>query len=120
MGAPIYMVCAGSPGVTELLGAEPRIYPFGQAPQGVAKPYVVWQVINGSPFNFISGQPSMDRYGIQIDVYADDDVSVEQVTAAVRKAIGPHCYVTGFNIEGQDPVTQSYRKSFDVAWLVSL
>ncbi|MGL4711664.1 MAG: tail completion protein gp17, partial [Shewanella sp.] len=47
--APIFVVCRASTAVTDLLGTNPtRLYPFGQAPQNVAKPYAVWQVIGGS------------------------------------------------------------------------
>jgi hypothetical protein len=121
MAAPIFKICAAAPAVITLLGASPvRLYPFGEAPQGVAKPYAVWQVISGSPINYVSGRPDTDRYGLQVDVYADTGAVAEQVAAAIRRAIEPQAHVTGFNADGRDPTTKNYRKSFDVAWLVSL
>lgn len=121
MAAPIFKVCAASPAVNALLGASPtRLYPFGEAPQGVAKPYAVWQVISGSPLNYVSGRPDTDRYGLQVDVYAETGASAEQVASAIRRAIELQAHVTGFNLDGRDPATKNYRKSFDVAWLVSL
>ncbi|EPN30837.1 hypothetical protein A245_45243, partial [Pseudomonas syringae pv. actinidiae ICMP 19096] len=52
MAAPIFAVCAADPAVQALLGTSPtRLYPFGEAPEGVAKPYAVWQVIGGNPEN---------------------------------------------------------------------
>lgn len=121
MAAPIFSVCLAAPAVTGLLGAAPmRLYPFGEAPQNVAKPYAVWQVVSGSPINFISGQPAEDRYGLQIDVYADTGATAELVAMAIRKAIGPHCYITGFNPDSRDVTTKNYRKSFDAGWLVDL
>jgi hypothetical protein len=121
MAAPIFKVCAAAPAVTALLGVSPtRIYPFGEAPQGVTKPYAVWQVISGSPINYISGRPDTDRYGLQVDVYADTGAAAEQVATAIRRAIELQANVTGFNLDGRDPTTKNYRKSFDVAWLVSL
>jgi hypothetical protein len=120
MAAPIFKVCAAAPAVTALLGASPvRLYPFGEAPQGVAKPYAVWQCISGSPINYVSGRPDTDRYGLQVDVYADTGAVADQVAAAIRRAIELQAHVTGFNLEGRDPTTKNYRKSFDVAWLVS-
>lgn len=120
MLAPIVAVCKASPAVTALLGATPlRLYPHGDAEQGVALPYAVWQVVSGSPINYVNGQPDTDRYGLQIDVYAATSVSADAVVTAMRKAIGKQAYVTGFGVDTRDPDTKNYRKGFDVAWLVS-
>jgi hypothetical protein len=121
MVAPIQRICAAAPAVTALLGANPiRLYAFGEAPQNVAKPYAVWQVVSGSPLNFVSGEPSTDRYGLQVDVYADTGAEAEKVSMAIRRAIGPYCYITGFNLDSRDTTTKNYRKSFDAGWLVDL
>lgn len=119
MVAPIFRVCAASPAVTALLGESPtRLYPFGEAPANTTKPYAVWQVVSGSPINFINGLPATDRYGLQVDIYGDNGASVEAVATALRQAIAKRAYVTAFNVEGRDPETHSFRKSFDVGWLV--
>ena len=120
MTAPIFQVCAASPAVTALLGTGPtRLYPHGEAPEGVARPYAVWQVVSGSPLNFLNCVPSTDRYGLQVDVYAETASSAEDVVIALRRVIAQHAYVTGFGIDDKDKDTHSYRKGFDVAWLVS-
>jgi hypothetical protein len=120
MLAPITQVCKADPAVVALLGESPlRLYPHGEAPQDVAKPYAVWQVVSGSPLNYINGQPETDRYGLQIDVYAATAVSADAVVSAMRKAIGKRAYITGFGVDTVDSVTKNYRKGFDVAWLVS-
>lgn len=120
MLAPIVAVCKADPAVTSLLGDSPlRLYPHGEAPQNVAKPYAVWQVVSGSPLNYISGQPDKDRYGLQVDIYATTAVSAGEVVTAMRKAIGKYAYITGFSIDTVDSVTKNYRKGFDVSWLVS-
>lgn len=121
MLAPIVATCKADATVTSLLGDSPlRLYAHGQAEQNVAKPYAVWQVVSGSPVNYINGQPDTDRYGLQIDVYAATAVSADAVVAAIRKAIGKRAYITGFGVDTVDSVTKNYRKGFDVAWLVSL
>ncbi len=120
MTAPIFKICAASPEVTALLGTGPtRLYPHGEAPEGTAKPYAVWQVVSGSPINYVNGAPDTDRYGLQVDVYADTATSADQVVTAIRKAIGARAYITGFGVDTRDPETKNYRKGFDVAWLVS-
>ncbi|MDS9879443.1 DUF3168 domain-containing protein [Pseudomonas protegens] len=121
MTAPIFVVCAGSPEVTALLGTSPtRLYPHGEAPEGTTKPYAVWQVVSGSPINYVSGVPDTDRYGLQVDVYAETASSADAVVGVLRKAIAQQAYITGFGIDARDKDTRNYRKSFDVAWLVSL
>lgn len=120
MLAPIVAVCKADPVVTALLGDSPlRLFAHGEAEQNVAKPYAVWQVVSGSPINYLNGQPDTDRYGLQIDVYATTAISADAVVTAMRKAIGKHAYITGFGVDTRDPETKNYRKGFDVAWLVS-
>lgn len=117
--APIFAVCAASPQVTALLGTVPtRLYPFGEAPEGVAKPYAVWQLINGSPENFLAGRPDLDGYTLQVDVYAATATSARAVTAAISAAIELVAYVTRWGGESKDSATKNYRSSFDIDWLV--
>jgi hypothetical protein len=120
MTAPIFTVCAAAPAVTALLGIGPtRLYPHGEAPEGTAKPYAVWQVVSGSPINYVNGVPDTDRYGLQVDVYADTASTAASVVTAMRNAIAQHAYITGFGVDAKDKDTHNYRKGFDVAWLVS-
>lgn len=118
MTPPIYSVCADDAGVQALLGTAPRLYPFGDAPQGVALPYAVWQRIGGSPENFLSGRPDADTIALQIDVYAATESSATSVAAAIQHAIELSCYVTRYGIAGRDPDTMRYRVSFDAEWIV--
>jgi len=119
MTAPIFTVCVSSPAVTALLGAGPtRLYPHGEAPEGTPKPYAVWQVVSGSPINYVNGVPDTDRYGLQVDVYADTASSADAVVTVMRKALAQHAYITGFGVDTRDEDTHNYRKGFDVAWLV--
>lgn len=121
MTAPIFQVCAASLAVTALLGTGPtRLYPHGEAPEGVERPYAVWQVVSGSPINFLNCVPSTDRYGLQVDVYAETVSTADEVVSALRRVIAQHAYITGFGVDARDKDTLSYRKGFDVAWLVSL
>ena len=117
--APIFAVCAASPQVTALLGAVPtRLYPFGEAPEGVTKPYAVWQLVSGSPENFLAGRPDLDGYTLQVDVYAATASSARAVTSAISAAIELVAYIVRWGGESKDSVTKNYRASFDVDWLV--
>lgn len=121
MSAPLYSVCAADPAVRALIpdgDTDIRLYPFGTAPQGVIKPYAVWQVIGGSPESFLAGRPNVDTYALQVDVYGDTGRDVQAVGSAIRYAIELTATVTGFGPESRDTETKNYRHSFDVDWLV--
>lgn len=117
--APIFAVCAADPGVTALLGSVPaRLYPFGDAPEGVVKPYAVWQLVTGSPENYLAGRPDIDGYTLQVDVYATTATSARAVASAISRSIELVAYVTRWGGETKDPETKLYRSSFDIDWLV--
>ncbi|MGV5489364.1 DUF3168 domain-containing protein [Pseudomonas sp. XP2] len=120
MTPPIELVCAADPGVTALLGSgvDLRMYPFGEAPESVAKPYAVWQLVNGSPENYLAGRPDADGFTLQVDAYGTTSKSVRQVRDAIRDAIELRAYVTRWGGETRDPATKNYRASFDVDWMV--
>lgn len=120
MTPPIELVCAADPGVTALLGSgvDLRMYPFGEAPEGVLKPYAVWQLVNGSPENYLAGRPDVDGFTLQVDVYGTTSKSVRQVRDAIRDAIELRAYITRWGGESRDSATKSFRASFDVDWIV--
>ena len=119
MYPPIFATCKAAAAVTALIGASPvRLYPFGEAPAGVTKPYAVWQTVGGSPENCLAGVPDMDGMTIQVDVYGTTATSSRNVAIALRDAIEPVAYVTSWRGESRDPDTNNYRWSFDVDWLI--
>ncbi|MGA4455346.1 DUF3168 domain-containing protein [Pseudomonas fortuita] len=120
MTPPIVKACLQSPAVTALLGTGTgmRFYSFGEAEQGVAKPYAVWQIVNGIPENYLAGRPDLDGFTLQVDVYAATGDSARQVRDAIRDAIELDAYVTRWGGERRDPETKNYRASFDVDWMV--
>ena len=119
MYAPIFAVCSASAQVKALIGSNPvRLYPFGEAPQGVTYPYAVWQSVGGAPENFLAGRPDADSYTTQVDVYADTAASAREVAKALRDAVELVAHVVAWRGESRDPETKKYRFSFDVAWIV--
>lgn len=120
MDTPFFQVCKADLTVQALLGgALPRIYPFGQAPQEVAKPYVVYQWIGGQAFNMMNCRPDADRASLQVDVYGLTTQSTTTVAKAIRNAIELDSYITGYRGDMRDEETKLYRTSFDVDWLVN-
>ncbi len=119
MYPPIFQVCAADPAIRLLLGEDPtRLWPFGEAPQDVARPYAVWQQVTGSPENYLGSRPDIDSFTVQVDVYAVTADAARAIAMALRDAIEPHAHIMGWRGEGQDPETNNYRYSFDVDWFV--
>lgn len=120
MDVPFYTVCKADPTVQALLGGTlPRIFPFGQAPQEVIKPYAVYQWIGGSPFNMLNCRPDADRASLQVDVYASTAKSSTDCAEAIRYAVETQSYLTSYRGTDREEATKLYRTSFDVDWLVN-
>lgn len=120
MNAPIYLTAKRWPAVLALLGdPEPRLYPWGQNDDDPkVYPYATFQVVSGSPENYLSGRPDADRVGLQVDVWAETPESARNVAEALRDAIELDCYITSWRGQGRDAETKSYRVSFDCDWIV--
>ncbi|RMV77775.1 DUF3168 domain-containing protein, partial [Pseudomonas amygdali] len=82
------------------------------------KPYAVWQVITGSPENYLAGRPDIDGFTLQVDVYAATGAQARAVTDAISHAIELKAYVVRWGGESKDTETKLYRSSFDIDWLV--
>ena len=118
MYPPVFKYAFASADVKSLLGSNPlRVYMFGMAPQNVAYPYAVWQVVSGSPENYINGLPDIDGFTTQIDVYATSAAKARECAKALRDAFEPYGHVVSWRGESRDEGdTESYRSSFDVDW----
>ena len=90
MFAPIYRTI-NTAAVRAIVGADPRIYGSGSAPQGVVAPYITWFVVVGVPYDHLSGAPGADSDSIQIDCWAgphdDQEIVCVNLARAVRDAL---------------------------------
>lgn len=119
MYPPIFATCKADASVTALIGSNPcRLYMFGEAPQDVARPYAVWQVVGGLPANYIDARPDADSFSLQIDVYAETGASARATAQAISYAIELSAHVTSWRGESRDPETKDYKSSLDVDWIV--
>jgi hypothetical protein len=110
---PVFTTLQTSALVRSLLGARPRVYRQGEAPQNETRPYAVWQVISGVPENSLSESPSIDRDSIQLDVYATTDAGVVEVATAVRDQMETVTHMTAWRVHARDPATRLYRIGMD-------
>lgn len=108
-----YPLLSADAGVTAALGDPPRAYPFGEAPQGVALPYCAWQLISGTPENYLSERPDMDALRYQFDIYAATGAQARTVASAVAYALELHGHQVSHNPDDRDPDTRAYRVGFD-------
>lgn len=117
MFAPIYKVLAANVNVQAVLGSSsPRIYKFGEAAKGATKPYMVYQMIDGAPENYLGQAPDLDLETFQMDIYAETSAEVEAVAKTVVNALVGFAYVSGWRGEFKDPDTSLNVVSFDVDW----
>jgi hypothetical protein len=115
MYPPLFSIASADNSVKAAFGTNPvRVYPFGGAPESVALPYVVWQVVGGTPENYIGNDPDMDSYLVQVDVYANSPASARGGAETLRDALQDHAHIVSWRGESKDQQTKHYRYSFDI------
>lgn len=125
MYPPVFATLKNDTAVAALLGGNPfRVFVPGEAPQGSSPQtpqptYLVWQIIGGQPENYVGDVPDTDTHTVQMDVYAAQLSDARAVAKAVRDAIEPVAYVTGWLGESREVDTRLYRVSFQVDWITN-
>lgn len=113
MMPPVYQTLLTDPTVSAYVGD--KIFPFGEASQGVKAPYIVWQQIVAAPYNGLDSCPA-DAVTIQIDCYHPSPVEVVTMADAVRAAIESSAVVTGIPISAREQDTRLYRIALESDW----
>lgn len=113
---PIYNILSADAALAAIVGT--RIYPHGEAPQQVARPYVTWALVSSVPENQLSDAPDIDKASLQIDCWHSSSVGVMQLAQAVRDAIQPHCVITAFLLDQRDMETKLYRFAIQADYLL--
>lgn len=113
MFPPIYTTLQASADVRSLLGARPRLYRQGEAPQNVTRPYATWLLVSGVPENTLGESPAIERQGVQIDVYGTTDAEADEIGNAVRDQMETVTHMTAWRNAPRDESTRLYRVSMD-------
>lgn len=114
MFAPVYDVLVADSQVSTLLGT--RIYRHDDAARDVSGDYATWAV-SATPENSLDDRPLIDRQTITVNVYSDDDETVEQIADAVRNALEPFAQCTGVPVDNRDRAeTKRYRIALQFDW----
>lgn len=116
MNPQLFSILNADAQVRALLGPTPlRVYPWGRAPQNVAKPYAVYSVYNANPENYLDRVPDIDNKGTQINIYAENAADLESCFIAIRDALEPYAHMTNFSTPDLDSNTDLFpcRMEFD-------
>ena len=103
----VYEVLRAAPAVVQTVGD--RIARHGEISQGEARPYIVWQIVSGLPYDHLSGAAVSDFTGVQLDCYHQTDKGVEELARAVRAALDAALIVNRVILDHRDPDTKLYR-----------
>ena len=70
---PAVFQALNTPAIRAHVGTSPvRIFGAAIAPQGTARPYIVWQIVGGGPVNTLSCDPTTDNLRVRVSVYCDE------------------------------------------------
>lgn len=76
---------------------------------GTKRKYVTWSIVGGTPENYLDQLPTMDSGRVQIDCWAEDPVTCQNLMIAVRNAIEPHAHMISTPLSGFESDTKLYR-----------
>jgi hypothetical protein len=109
----IFTTLQASAAVRALLGARPRIFRMGEAPQDSEKPYATWLLISGVPELTLSETPAIDRDSIQLDVWSRTETECEEIAIAIRDRMEQVTHMTAFRVHAREAETRLYRIGMD-------
>lgn len=107
MMPPVFSLLKNNPTVFGIVAK--RIYPWGEAPQTVAYPYITYGVVNGQPQNTMDKVPQIDNLGTQIDIWAETGRECRELAEAVRDALETSAHMISITNMDRDLETKSYR-----------
>lgn len=114
---PIYDILSADTAVAALVAD--RIYPHGEAPADVEKPYVTWFLVTGVPQNELDASPATDLCAVQLDCWHLASAGIVALARAVRAAVEPHAHVTAVLLNGKEPETGIYRIAIQADYWLS-
>lgn len=113
----VYALLRASGAVTALVAD--RIYRFGAAPQGVAKPYITWQVVAGHTENYLSNAPGIDQQRVQLDVWATAQSTCDDLKEAVVSALENDGSQASVPMDSFESDTSLYRYTIEFYFWIS-
>ena len=113
---PVVPALRASEAVTALLGSAPlRVYE-DIAPDNTPLPYAVWQVVSGTPENYLDSRANLDHVSFQIVVYDTQPKRAQETRAVIRAVLEKYCYITNIHPSGYERDTKLFSRGFDANW----
>ena len=89
-----------------------RIYPL-RAPDNAAVPYITYQVIVGTAYNYLEGAPDTERKLIQYNCVSNSYGQAKGMAEAIKSALETNYGWLGGESDDYFPSTQNYRVRLD-------
>ena len=115
MFPPVYKTLRSNATVVSLVGD--RIGRHGEVAQTEVRPYIVWQIVTGQPYDNLSAAPCGDFTVVQIDCYHQTDAGVEQLATSVRAALDAKLISNRVSVNRRDKDTRLYRVGLDADFI---
>lgn len=97
--------------------ADGKVY-FGNAPQGVTSPFIIWQLIDNAPGVTLSGLPAHDRQMIQMDAYTANPSQARTLAFNCRDKVESFLPVTSGPVYmGLDADTRTHRWMMEAEYI---
>ena len=125
--APVFTLIAAAPAVTAIVGTSPvRCYPgvIPQTTDGTPNlsllPCIVYQLITGTPENYLAQTSTISQQRVQIDAYATTFAAATALAEAARTALedGATNVCISENGNYYEAETKAFRASFDMEFWV--
>lgn len=112
----LFQILNSSNAVKAVLGNNPlRVFPYGvKLNAATRKPYALYGVFNGEPYNYLADRSDMDLSGLQVDIYAETSQSAQGCFNAIRDAVENYGYITSFSTENIDIEDGLYHVRIDI------
>ena len=114
---PVFTLLKSNATVTSIVGE--RIYRHGNAPEGVARPYITWFVVSGMPELNVSSTPCTDRDMVQIDCWSESDSQIETLAYAVRAVLDSAGIANRIVQDSRENDTKLYRIALEADFISS-
>lgn len=118
MDWPVFALLSASTPLKAIVGTSPvRVWMDTVPPdQSQDRPYITWNVVGGSPENYLKAVPKIDNGRIQIDTWSKDKDQCHTMAKLVRDLLEPTSYMIGVPVSGYEPDTMLYRYTLEFSF----
>lgn len=81
-------------------------------------PYIVFQIVSGTPYHGIDCPGDTDKVMFQVMIYDTDQLKAMQLREQVRQVLENDCIINNSQINLKDPVTKLHGRGFDANWIL--